>query len=94
MEEEKKRRGRPEGVNSHSINYKMALDLWEALELVKGQFNRNQYINDALRKQMKKDGYIELKPANAAYPTFKVEAGDNFEVWGVVIHMIRTFEKL
>lgn len=42
----------------------------------------------------KKDGYIELKPANAAYPTFKVEAGDNFEVWGVVIHMIRTFEKL
>jgi DNA polymerase V len=42
----------------------------------------------------KKDGYIELKPANEAYPTFKVEAGDNFEVWGVVIHMIRTFEKL
>ena len=41
----------------------------------------------------KKDGYIELKPANPNYPTFKVEAGDNFEVWGVVIHLIRTFEK-
>ena len=27
-------------------------------------------------------------------PIFKVEAGDNFEVWGVVIHLIRTFEKL
>lgn len=40
----------------------------------------------------KKDGYIELKPANPSYPTFRVEAGDNFEVWGVVIHLIRTFE--
>lgn len=59
MEEEKKGRGRPKGENSHSINYKMALDLFKALELVKGQFNRNQYINDALRERMKKDGYIE-----------------------------------
>lgn len=42
----------------------------------------------------KKDGYIELRPANANYPTFRVEAGDNFEVWGVVIHLIRTFEKI
>ena len=42
----------------------------------------------------KKDGYIELRPANTNYPTFRVEAGDNFEVWGVVIHLIRTFEKI
>ncbi len=41
----------------------------------------------------KRDGYIELKPANPDYPVFKIEAGDNFEVWGVVIHLIRTFEK-
>ena len=40
----------------------------------------------------KRDGYIELKPANSNYPTFRVEAGDNFEIWGVVIHLIRTFE--
>ncbi len=40
----------------------------------------------------KKEGYIELRPANPDYPTFKIEAGDNFEVWGVVIHLIRTFE--
>ena len=59
MEEEKRHRGRPKGENSHSINYKMALDLWKALEKVKGQFNRNQYINDALRDKMKMDGYIE-----------------------------------
>ena len=42
----------------------------------------------------KKDGYIELRPANPAYPVFKVEAGDSFEVWSVVIHLIRTFENL
>ena len=28
----------------------------------------------------KKDGYIELRPANPDYPVFKVEAGDDFEV--------------
>lgn len=42
----------------------------------------------------KKDGYIELRPANPAFPTFKVEAGDDFQIWGVVIHLIRTFENL
>ena len=42
----------------------------------------------------KADGYIELKPANKEYPVFKVKAGDSFEVWGVVIHLIRTFETL
>jgi DNA polymerase V len=40
----------------------------------------------------KKDGYIELRPANPDFPVFKVEAGDDFEVWGVVVHLIRTFE--
>ena len=42
----------------------------------------------------KKDGYIELKPANPDYPVFKISAEDRFEVWGVVIHLIRTFEKV
>ncbi len=41
----------------------------------------------------KKDGYIELKPANPDYPVFRVEAGEDFQVWGVVVHLIRTFEK-
>ena len=40
------------------------------------------------------DGYIELRPANKDYPVFRIEAGDNFEVWGVVVHLIRTFETL
>lgn len=42
----------------------------------------------------KAEGYIELRPANSNYPTFKVEQWDDFEVWGTVIHLIRTFEKI
>ncbi len=38
-------------------------------------------------------GYIELRPANDAYPVFKIREEDHFEVWGVVVHLIRTFEK-
>ncbi len=42
----------------------------------------------------RKEGYIELRPANPEYPVFRVNAGDNFEIWGVVIHLIRTFENI
>ena len=42
----------------------------------------------------RKDGYIELRPANPEYPVFKVTDPENFEIWGTVIHMIRTFEKI
>ena len=41
----------------------------------------------------KSEGYIELRPANKEFPVFRVEAGDTFEVWGVVVHLIRTFER-
>ena len=40
------------------------------------------------------EGYIELRPANDKYPVFKIENPDSFEVWGVVIHLIRTFENV
>ena len=40
----------------------------------------------------RKDGFIELKPANDDFTVFRVNAGDSFEVWGVVVHLIRTFE--
>ena len=40
------------------------------------------------------EGYIELRPANDEFPVFKIDDPDNFEVWGTVIHLIRTFEKV
>ena len=42
----------------------------------------------------KKDGYIELRPANDDFPVFKIDNPDEFEIWGVVVHQIRTFEKI
>ena len=41
----------------------------------------------------KNDGYIELRPANPNYPVFRVDNHERFEIWGTVIHLIRTFEK-
>ena len=40
------------------------------------------------------EGYIELRPANPDYPTFKIDNPENFEIWGTVVHLIRTFEKI
>jgi len=40
------------------------------------------------------DGYIELRPANPDYPVFRIDEPDLFEVWGVVVHLIRTFENV
>ena len=57
--------GRPKGIESSIISIKLNNDLLEAFptEIMneKGvlvKFNRSEYINNALRTKMKKDGYI------------------------------------
>ena len=42
----------------------------------------------------RRDGYIELRPANTDYPVFRIEDPEQFQVWGTVIHIIRTIEKI
>ena len=37
----------------------------------------------------KKDGYIELRPANKDFKPIRITADDDFEVWGVVIWTIK-----
>lgn len=37
----------------------------------------------------KKDGYIELRPANKDFKPIRITAEDDFEVWGVVIWTIK-----
>lgn len=37
----------------------------------------------------KKDGYIELRPANENYQPIRIDENDDFEVWGVVIWVIK-----
>ena len=41
----------------------------------------------------KNDGYIELRPANKNYPTFRIEESDDFEVWGVVVWTIKNWKR-
>ena len=41
----------------------------------------------------KKDGYIELRPANKRFKPIRIDADDDFEVWGVVVWTIRNWKK-
>lgn len=37
----------------------------------------------------KEEGYIELRPANPKYKPIRIDEGDEFEVWGVVVYTIK-----
>ena len=55
------------------------------------------YINDEftikyLDLRHRKDGYIELRPANKDYKPIKITSEDDFEVWGVVIWTIKKWK--
>jgi len=41
----------------------------------------------------KKDGYIELRPANKNFHPIRINEDDDFEVWGVVAWTIRNWRK-
>ena len=41
----------------------------------------------------RKDGYIELRPANKDFKPIRIDESDDFEVWGVVIWTIKNWRK-
>ena len=41
----------------------------------------------------KDDGFIELRPANKDYKPIRINADDDFEVWGVVVWTIKNWHK-
>ena len=41
----------------------------------------------------KKDGYIELRPANRLYSPIRINECDDFEVWGVVVWTIKNWKR-
>jgi len=49
----------------------------------------NEFTVKFLDLTHKRDGYIELKPANDAFQPIRIDENDNFEVWGVVIWTIK-----
>ena len=40
----------------------------------------------------RKEGYIELRPANRNFKPIRIDADDNFEVWGVVVWTIKKWK--
>ena len=40
------------------------------------------------------EGYIELRPANKHFPSIRIHADDDFEVWGVVVWTIKNWRAL
>ena len=53
----------------------------------------NEFTIKYLDLTHKKDGYIELRPANKKYKPIRIDESDTFEVWGVVVWTIRTWKK-
>lgn len=58
--------------------------------------NKDQYLSAMERSPIndldlrhRKDGYIELRPANKDFKPIRIDADDDFEVWGVVIWTIK-----
>ena len=49
----------------------------------------NEFTVKFLDLSHRKDGYIELRPANDAFQPIRIDEDDNFEVWGVVIWTIK-----
>ena len=45
----------------------------------------NEFTIKYLDLTHKKDGYIELRPANKKYKPIRIDESDTFEVWGVVV---------
>ena len=41
----------------------------------------------------KADGYIELRPANKRYQPIRINADDDFEIWGVVVWTIKNWKR-
>ena len=55
------------------------------------------YVNDEftikyLDLKHRNEGYIELRPANKDFKPIRIDANDDFEVWGVVIWTIKRWK--
>jgi len=56
------------------------------------------YVNDEFTIKFldlthREQGYIELKPANKNFKPIRIDANDEFEVWGVVVWTIKNWHK-
>ena len=52
-------------------------------------FVNNEFTIKYLDLSHKEEGYIELRPANRDFQPIRIDDGDRFEVWGVVVWTIK-----
>ena len=62
-------------------------------DIVVGYIN-NEFTIKYLDLKHRQDGYIELRPANKKFKPIRIDANDNFEVWGVVVWTIKNWRKI
>ena len=51
----------------------------------------NEFTIKYLDLKHRKDGYIELRPANKKYKPIRIDENDTFEVWGVAVWTIKAW---
>ena len=52
----------------------------------------NEFTIKYLDTTHRDEGYIELRPANPKYKPIRIDADDDFEVWGVVAYTIKPWK--
>ena len=55
-------------------------------------FVNNEFTIKYLDLSHKEEGYIELRPANRDFQQIRIDDGDRFEVWGVVVWTIKNWK--
>ena len=55
-------------------------------------FVNNEFTIKYLDLSHKEEGYIELRPANSDFQPIRIDDGDRFEVWGVVVWTIKNWK--
>ncbi|MDE5649629.1 MAG: translesion error-prone DNA polymerase V autoproteolytic subunit [Duncaniella sp.] len=55
-------------------------------------FINNEFTIKFLDLSNRAKGYIELRPANHAYPVIRVDHNDDFKIWGVVVWTIKKWK--
>ena len=55
-------------------------------------FLNNEFSIKYLDLTHRREGYIELRPANRNFRPIRIDADDNFEVWGVVVWTIKKWK--
>jgi DNA polymerase V len=61
-------------------------------DIVVGYIN-GEFTMKRLDLSHKKDGYIELQPANKNFQPIRIDESDEFEIWGVVVWTIKKWRK-